>query len=244
MSEAFFWGLVAASSLVLGALFVFVRTPNHLALGLVMAFGGGVLLSAVAYELVEESISINGVNAATVTGFFGGALVFAAGDWLIGKRGYARRKNISGPPSDASGPTIVLGTVLDGVPESLVIGLTLVAGGDVGVAMLVAVFLSNLPESIAASTGLLQGGWTKTRILGLWIGIALVSAVAAAAGYAVGDSSGDALHAFVLAFAGGAILTMLSTSMIPEAYEDAGKAAGLMTTFGFAVALAISLASA
>jgi zinc transporter, ZIP family len=209
-----------------------------------MAFGGGVLVSAVAYELVEDSIVISGISVATATGFFGGALAFFAGDLAISRMGYARRKDIGGAPPSASGLAIVLGTILDGVPESAVIGLTLVAGGDVGMAMLVAVFISNFPESIAASSGLIASGWSRGRLLGLWSGIALVSAVAAAIGYAIGDSAGDELRAFVLAFAGGAILTMLSTSMIPEAYERAGKAAGLMTTFGFAVALTISIASA
>jgi zinc transporter, ZIP family len=244
VTEAFLWGLLGASSLVLGSLVVFVRRPRHFGLGLVMAFGGGVLFSAVAYELVEESIRITGIDVATATGFFSGALAFFAGDMAIGRMGYGRRKTISGPPPEATGLAIVLGSVLDGVPESAVIGLTLVAGGKVGVAMLVAVFISNLPESIAASTGLLAGGWTRGKVLTLWTGIAIVSAIAAAVGFAIGDSTGDELHAFVLAFAGGAILTMLSTSMVPEAYEDAGKAAGLMTTFGFAVALTISIASA
>jgi ZIP family zinc transporter len=140
----------------------------------------------------------------------------------------------------ASGLTIVLGAALDGIPESAVLGLTLLQTGDIGLTMLVAVFVSNLPESLAASSGLVKSGWSARNVLLLWSLIALVSAVASAAGYALLDGASNDAYAFVLAFAGGAILAMLSTSMIPEAYENAGRAVGLFTTLGFAVAYGIN----
>jgi zinc transporter, ZIP family len=135
----------------------------------------------------------------------------------------------------------VLGIVLDGIPESIVLGLTVLEGGGVGVAILAAVFLSNLPEAIAATTGLASGSWSNQRILGLWTLVALVSGIAALAGYALfGDTSLSTL-AFVLAFAGGAILTMLADTMMPEAFEHGGKLVGLFTTLGFALAFGISM---
>ena len=134
----------------------------------------------------------------------------------------------------------MLGIVLDGIPESIVIGLTLLEGGSVSVAILVAVFLSNLPEAIGATSGLAVAGWRSRRILTLWGIVILVSALSALAGYGLfGDASPDTV-AFVLAFAGGAILTMLAETMIPEAYLRGGKAVGLVTTFGFAVAFGVS----
>jgi ZIP family zinc transporter len=134
----------------------------------------------------------------------------------------------------------VLGAALDGVPESAVLGLTVLQNGTVAASMVVAVFVSNLPESIAASSGLLRSGWSVRGVLTLWSAIALVSAASAALGYALLDGASADANAFVLAFAGGAILAMLSTSMIPEAYENAGRIVGLTTTLGFAVAFAIN----
>ena len=136
--------------------------------------------------------------------------------------------------------SIVLGTVLDGIPESAVLGLTLLRSGEIGVAMLVAVFVSNMPEAIAASTDLLASGWTRARVLLLWSVVALVSALAAMMGYALLDGASPTTIAFMFAFAGGAILAMLSTSMMPEAYELAGRTVGLAVTFGFTVSFAIT----
>ena len=130
----------------------------------------------------------------------------------------------------------MLGTVLDGVPESAVLGLTLLQNGTVGVAILAAVFVSNLPEAVAATSDLVQGGWSKARVLALWVAIIVVSGLASAAGYGVFDEASPGAVAFTFAFAGGAILAMLSTSMVPEAYERSGRVVGLMVTFGFAVA--------
>jgi ZIP family zinc transporter len=136
---------------------------------------------------------------------------------------------------------IVLGIVLDGIPESAVIGLGLLEGTGVSVAVIAAVFLSNLPEAIAATTGLTAGGWKRGRIMGLWVLVTLVCGLASLAGYALFDSAGPGALAFVLAFAGGAILTMLADTMMPEAFEHGGKQAGLATTLGFAVAFALTI---
>ncbi len=135
----------------------------------------------------------------------------------------------------------MLGTVLDGIPESIVIGLTIFEGGAVGAAYLAAVFISNLPESIASTAGLASGGWKRSRILWMWIGIALISGLASLAGYGLFQDSSPGTVAFVLAFAGGAIITMLAETMMPEAYEHGGKFVGVMTTLGFATAFTIHL---
>jgi ZIP family zinc transporter len=239
MIEAFMWGLVAASSLVLGGLIVLVRRPGGLVLGLVMGFGAGVLLSAVSFELVEEAANVTHGGGGTPLGFFAGAIAFLGGDQIIAKMGYRDRKNIAGAAQSASATAIVLGIVLDGIPESTVVGLTLLRSGEVGVAMLVAVFVSNVPESVAATTGLRAGGWSWPGLFTLWSGVAIVSGLAAGVGYATLDAASPYIIAFVLSFAGGAILAMLSTTMMPEAYEHAGRKVGLATTIGFAVAFAI-----
>jgi zinc transporter, ZIP family len=240
VTEAGLWGLFAASSLVLGAAVAELRPPSTRLLGLVMGFGSGVLLSAVSFELIEEAVETSGTLRSTFLGFFVGAIVFTVGDCLIGRMGYANRKDIGGSPPDAGGLTIVLGTMLDGIPESAVIGLTVLQTGEVGAAMLVAVFVSNIPEGIAATVGLRAGGWSRSKVYALWVGIAVASAASAMAGYALLDGASPDALAFMLAFAGGAILTMLSTTMMPEAYEHAGRPVGLMTVLGFAVAFGIN----
>ena len=242
MAEAFFWGMLGSASLILGAVVVAVNMPSARTLGLIMGFGSGVLISAVAFELVEEAASVAEGLGATTIGFFIGMGVFLLGDQAISTMGYRDRKKMNAVHS-ASGLAIVLGIVLDGVPESAVLGLTVLESGTVGVAVLAAVFLSNLPESIAATSGLRSSGWSWGGVYGLWTGIVLVSGIAAALGYQLMSAATPAAFAFVLAFAGGAILSMLATTMMPEAYEYGGRLVGVTTTIGFAAAFAISWAS-
>jgi zinc transporter, ZIP family len=242
MAEAFFWGMLGSVSLILGAVVVAVNMPSARTLGLIMGFGSGVLISAVAFELVEEAASVAKGLGATTIGFFIGMGVFLLGDQAISTMGYRDRKKMNAVHS-ASGLAIVLGIVLDGVPESAVLGLTVLESGTIGVAVLAAVFLSNLPESIAATSGLRSSGWSWGSVYGLWTGIVLVSGIAAAVGYQLMSAATPAAFAFVLAFAGGAILSMLATTMMPEAYEYGGRLVGVTTTIGFAAAFAISWAS-
>lgn len=237
MGEAFAWGLLAAGSLVLGALVAMaVRLPDR-ALGLIMAFGSGVLISAVAYELVEEAARTADNGGAVAVGLFAGAVTFFLGDLYL--------DHLSGPhknrrSSSSAGLTIVLGAVLDGIPETAVLGLSLLTDGSISVAVLAAVFISNMPEGIAATAELRDGGWRASRVLLLWTGVAVVCAGAAAIGYGLLDGASDNVIAAVDAFAGGAVLTMLSDSLIPDAFSKGGPAAGLLTTTGFAVAFGIS----
>ncbi len=234
MLEAALWGLVGGLALVLGALLALIpgRPIPDRAVGFVMAFGAGVLISAVAFDLTEEAISIGGGVAAAL-GLGAGALVYYGGDRLIDRGG-------SGD-SDDDPRGIVLGALLDGIPESAAIGLTLLSGGGVSVSFIVAVFISNLPESIAASAEL-EPKHPRRWILGLWVAIALASAVAAALGYALLGGASDDVVAFVKAFAGGAILCMLADTMVPQALKKAGTSVGLVTVLGFALAALLSTA--
>jgi zinc transporter, ZIP family len=240
MGAAAFWGAVAGSSLVLGALIAMYTPVSLRLLGLVMAFGAGVLISAVAYELVGEAFDTADGPWAVPLGLFAGAATFFVGDTLIDHYGGDKRKSPSGQQASGSPLAIVLGTVLDGIPESIVLGLTIVQRGAVSVAVLAAVFLSNLPEAIAATSGLTRAGWSRTRTIRLWLLVALVTALSSLAGFVFFDDASGSTIAFVLAFAAGAILTMLADTMMPEAFDHGGKLVGLATTFGFAVAFAIS----
>ncbi len=239
MLTAFGWGILAASSLVIGAVVALRFRISLQWIGLIMGFGAGVLISAVAFDLVEEAAGKTSGQGAVIAGIFAGCGVFFGGDWLIDRFGGADRKDATGAQESGSALAIVLGTVLDGIPESMVIGLTIFEGGAVGAAYLIAVFISNLPEAISSTAGLAAGGWKKARILWLWIAIAVISGLASVAGYGLFQDSSPDTVAFVLAFAAGAILTMLADTMMPQAYEHGGKVVGVATTLGFAVAFVI-----
>ncbi len=250
MIEATLWGLIGASSLLVGAVISLV-SPVHRwlvarhewRLGLLMAFGSGVLVSAVAYDLFEEAAAQSVAGADVAIGFAIGALVFFVGDELIDRMGAATASpDSSGGSSedDGTGPlAILLGSILDGVPESIVIGISLLAGTRVDVAVLAAVFLSNIPEAISATGGLAKR-FGALRTLGIWSAVVVVSGLAAGLGYAILGGASPVLVTGMQAFAAGAILVMLADEMIPGAYAKGHTAAGLATAFGFAVAAALS----
>ena len=241
MWAAFGWGLFAGSSLILGGALALLFPIRDRLLGLIMGFGSGVLISAVAYELVAEAFETSEGNGGIALGLGAGALTFFLGDTLIDRMGGAGRKQIRATAGAGSALAIVLGIVLDGIPESAVIGLGLLEGTGVSVAVIAAVFLSNLPEAIAATTGLTADGWAGRRILGLWVAVTIICGLASLLGYTVFDSAGPATLAFVLAFAAGAILTMLADTMMPEAFEHGGKLVGLLTTLGFGLSFALTM---
>lgn len=239
MWGSFGWGVLASSSLVIGAVIALVFRISHRWIGLILAFGAGVLISAVAFDLVEEATTVSTSHWPVYIGIFTGCAVFYVGDLLIERLGGESRKDPKGGGEQGSPLAIVLGTVLDGVPESMVIGLTIYAGGQVGLAYLAAVLLSNLPEALSSTSGLVASGWAKGRILVMWTAIALVSGVASMAGYGLFQNSSPGVVAFVLTFAAGAILTMLADTMMPQAYAYGGNLVGVVTTLGFASALLI-----
>ncbi len=191
-----------------------------------------------AFDLVEDSYDLAGGGPGVGLGLLAGCAVFSVGNYAISRMGARGRKDPTGPEEGdgSNGLAIVLGTVLDGVPESMVIGLTLVGGQSLGVAYLAAVFLSNLPEGISSTQGLRTSGWSKAHLVELWLLIIAVSALASLAGYVFLDTASPDVVAFVQSFAGGAILTMLADTMMPEAYEHGGKVVGVMTTIGFILA--------
>lgn len=239
MLEAGFWGLVGGAALLIGAVAgLRLPTPQRV-IGLIMGFGAGVLISALAFELTDEAYARGGADAVAI-GLALGGLTFFAGDWWLDHRGGRHRKRSGGQQSEGAPGAIVLGSLLDGIPESVAIGASLLGGGGVGAAVVGAVFLSNVPESLSAATGLRKAGHSPRWILGLWTAVMLVSAVAAAVGYAaLGDASPNLLGA-IQAFAAGAILTMLADTMMPEAFEEGGSLVGLVTVLGFALAFLLS----
>lgn len=241
--QAGFWGAVAGSALLVGAgVGYFAKVPQRLTAG-VMAFGAGVLISALSFDLMDEAVKRGGFDSTSI-GFLGGAAVYTAANWYLSHRGARHRKRSAGQPSESddsgSGLAIAVGALLDGIPESIAIGTTLIAGGAVSWVAVAAVFLSNVPEGLSSSVGMKRAGRSKTYVFGVWGGIAIISGVAAYAGYAVFRHFSNDVIAATTAVAAGAILAMLSDTMMPEAFEYAHDFAGLITVGGFLAAFFLS----
>jgi len=237
MLNAFLWGLLATSSLIIGGLIATRISLGKRTLGIIMAFGAGTLISAVSYELIFEAVTLARGTGFPAFGLFSGALVFFFSDKLIEKIGAKNHMDIGASQSSNLVVPMLLGIILDGIPESIVIGLGIFEGGKVSLAMLVAVFISNLPEAIAGTTGMKAGGWKNKKIILLWVFIAVVCAVSSVAGYSLFSGVSENWMSFIQAFAGGAILMVLTNSMIPESYEHGGKLAGIFTVLGFFISV-------
>lgn len=247
--QALLWGLVGGVALLLGALLgLYVRAGPRV-IASVMALGAGVLISAVAFDLTEEAYQVGG-TASVVAGMALGAATFYAGDRLLTGRGAHDRKRSrgqragTGAAAGGSGTVLALGALLDGIPESAAIGLSLLDGGGVGVAVLAAVFLSNVPEGWSSAAGMRHDGRSAPVVLGLWSGVTAAAGVSAFLGYVLLGSADPALVGGVQAFAAGAIITMLADTMMPEAYEEGGATVGLLTALGFTLAFLLGHAGA
>ena len=207
-------------------------------MAVVMAFGVGVLLSSVAFELMDEAYRVGGIDAAA-PGLLLGAAVFYVADREVNRRGGERRKN-AGDRQGGSAAAIAIGALLDGIPESAAIGISLIEGGGVGIALVAAVFLSNVPEGLSSAAGMKRAGRSPAYVLGLWGAVTLASTLAALLGYLfLAGASGNVVAA-IQSFAAGAILTMLASTMMPEAYEEGGPVVGVVTTVGFLLAFVLS----
>ncbi|MBI5103948.1 MAG: hypothetical protein HZB46_02975 [Solirubrobacterales bacterium] len=235
MLEALLWGLLACSSLVIGALIGVRVHKTGEAIGLLLGFGAGTLISAVSFELADEALRVGGPGWLAL-GLAGGAVTYFLGSRALGRRHGGKQD------AAAAGTLLALGALLDGVPESAALGLSLAQGGEIGVALLAAVFVSNLPEAVGSSAELRSAGRPASGIIRLWAGVAVAGALASLLGYVLLDGAADEVIAVVQAFAAGAILTMLADAMMPDAFKDGGDAVGLATVVGFAVALLLSAA--
>ena len=233
MGAAFGWGAVAASSLVLGMVLGLARSWPTRLIGLVLAFGAGALVSAVSFELFEEGVAVGGAPAVGI-GLGVGALVYFV---------LARAVERVGPGGSSGGTALALGAFLDGIPEQTVLGIGIAAGEGVSVALLVAIFVSNLPEAIGSAIDMRDARISARSIRLLWLGVAVICTVATPIGYLLARGTGGHFEAAINGFAAGALLVMLVDSMIPEATRKSGRVAGLATTLGFAVAAGLSTVS-
>lgn len=241
--QAGLWGWLAGSALLLGAAAgYFVDVPQR-AVAAVMAFGSGVLISALSFELMDEAYRRGGL-ASTAVGFVGGALVYTVISLWLNRRGARHRKRsghqqVSEAQSAGSGMALAAGALLDGIPESIVIGLSLLQGGVVSGVAVAAIFLSNLPEGLSSAAGMRRAHRSARYVFGIWTAIALACGLASIAGYTLFEGASPGVVALTTAVAAGGILAMLADTMIPEAFEYAHDYSGLITVLGFLAAFGL-----
>jgi len=239
------WGALSASGLLIGALVGYYMSLQHATTARVMTFAAGVLLAVVAVELI-----INARGAAslqwTVAGLLCGAAVFSSVNWLLSRRGARHRKRcgecVEQPKEEwqpGSGLAIAAGSFLDGVPEGVVLGLTVLPYGVTGPGTVAAFFLGNIPEALSSSAGMRRAGRPARYVFGVWIGIVLMISLAAAVAGLVFHDAGPQGRGTVEAFAAGAILSLVSETMIPEAFHGSPQFNGLLLVVGFVALLVL-----
>lgn len=239
MSNAISYGILSVLPLVLGSLFGAYFHVKEKMIGMIAAFGAGALVAALTLGLMEESFRMGGLDN-SIVGFVLGGLLFIIGDYIIIKIGGRTHKRTYDVESASTGWGIVLGAVLDGIPESIALGIGLVLNPNVGLLLLVAIFLSNLPEAISSGYDLKKAGKKIFRILLTWATVALISFIFVLMGFTIFSGISPNITATFESMAAGAILAMLAVTMMPEAYKESGTGAALGTIIGFLVIFILS----
>ncbi|USK28076.1 ZIP family metal transporter [Metabacillus hrfriensis] len=239
MLQAAMWGAFAGSSILLGALLGIYKEIPRKVLGFIMSFGTGVLIGAASFELLRESVDDGGLLAAS-GGFIFGSLTFTVCELLITNKGGSDRKRSKQNPDNHSGVSIFIGTVIDAIPESVIIGVSLLQENTVSFLMVTAVFISNFPEGLSSSVGLRKDGYSKKKILFMWLIVLLLSSLSSFLGFSLLQNADTAVIAFIGAFAAGGIIAMVASTMMPEAFEEGGPIVGLIASLGVLASLILS----
>lgn len=244
--QAGLWGLLSGSALLIGALIGWFAPLPRRIIAAIMAFGAGVLISALSFELMDEAWMRGGFHP-VAGGFLAGALTYTLCNFALSAWGARHRKrstrehrhqDISKNPNN--GGALAIGALLDGIPESIVIGVSLLKGGAVGLVAVIAVFLSNLREGLSSAAGMRKEGRKARFVFLLWSGIALTAGLSSWLGYILFAGVDPGVISAVQAVAAGAILAMVVDTMVPEAFEGTQDGAGLIAVAGFLVAFTLS----
>ncbi|SEN40850.1 zinc transporter, ZIP family [Terribacillus saccharophilus] len=245
MWEAILWGGIAGSASLIGAAVLMLAPVKKRIIGFIMALGTGALIGSTSYELLEEAYEISGGLQEEAIGFLGGAVIFTILDIVISRSGGKNRKSSSlhkthNKDEKGSGLAIFAGTVMDAIPESAMIGLSLASGGGASTALIVSIFISNFPEGLSSTSGMQSSGYSRKRIIIMWIAVIVISALSALIGAVLLQDTSASTRAILNSFAGGAIIAMVASTMAPEAYEEGGPAVGIVTAVGMFIAFSLA----
>lgn len=239
MWYAALWGGIAGSAVFMGALAGILFQIKKKWIGTIMAFGTGVLIGAASFELLRDSIEESGIMA-TSLGFLGGAALFTFVEYMISRKGGHERKRSRANPQGSSGLAIFIGTLIDAIPESVIIGVSLLENGKVSSLLVIAIFISNFPEGLSSSVGLKKDGYSNTKILCLWLFVLILSALGSLIGFVFLENTSPTLIGVIGAFAAGGVVSMVAAAMMPEAYEEGGAIVGLITSIGLLCSLLLT----
>jgi ZIP family zinc transporter len=230
-----------------------------------MAFGSGVLVAALTFSLVEEAFSLSQAIPPVVIGFILGGVSYSVANHILDRKSKSESSsdphaasnsnssnNISavrkrkrshghnaGGGQSASGLALLVGSVMDNIPENMALGISLVTGGAVNIVLIAAIFISNFPEGLASTEGMKSNGRSKKYILMLWSIAVVIGTISTAIGFTVLSKASPYVISVAISFAAGAILVMLAESMIPEAFEEGGSKIGLAAMAGFTIAFVL-----
>jgi zinc transporter, ZIP family len=241
--QSLLWGFIASIPLLLGSLLAsFVRLPKSI-IATIMAFGSGVLIAALAFSLIEEAFSLSQSIPSVITGFALGGLSYTIANYILNKKskGQIRRRkrshgDMAGGGREASGLSLLVGSVMDNIPENMALGISLVTGGTVNIVLIAAIFISNFPEGLASTEGMKINGKSIKYIISIWSVAIIIGTLSTAIGFSLLSKMNSYVISIAISYAAGAILVMLAESMIPEAYEEGGMKIGIATMIGFVVA--------
>lgn len=242
--DSLLWGFIASLPLIAGAILASYVDLKKSIIASIMAFGAGVLVAALTFSLIEEAYSLANDLVPVILGFVLGGLSYSIANHVLNKRASTQHRKRShgqnaGGGKDASGVALMVGSLMDNIPENMALGISIVAGGAVNVVLIAAIFISNFPEGLASSQGMKSNGKSTQKILLLWAVVVAIGTISSAIGFSVLANVDKYIVSIALSYASGAILVMLAESMIPEAFEEGGSKVGLATMAGFAIAFAL-----
>ncbi|MCC2030843.1 ZIP family metal transporter [Microbacterium allomyrinae] len=232
-------GLIGGGTLLVGAAVAwFIDIPQRVVAG-IMALGAGVLISTLAFELVEAAADVGGLVPTSV-GFLTGAVLYIVADWLVTRpqaKPAAVPANIVARRAHSrlaggAGAAIAIGALIDGIPESIVMGLSVLQGG-ISIPIVAAIAISNFPEGLGSTAALKRSGSSARSVALLWGGIAFITVAASVLGYVAFQSASPNLVALITTIAAGGLLAMVCNTMIPEAFDEQRALTGLWATIGF-----------
>jgi zinc transporter, ZIP family len=242
--EPLLWGFIASIPLLIGSIIALIVTLPKQVIAIIMAFGSGVLVAALAFSLIEEAFSLSESITSVIIGFVLGGLSYTLANYILNRksRGSARHRKKShgenaGGGKDASGLALLVGSVMDNIPENMALGISLVTGGAVNIVLIAAIFLSNFPEGLSSAQGMKSNGRSKKYIVSLWSIAVVIGTISSVIGFTFLSNTAPSTISIAISFAAGAILVMLAESMIPEAHAEGGSSRiGIATMAGFAIA--------